>query len=427
MELPLWYRVAQRKISYKDFETTFQNPLFAEKEAFLIFFFATLYRHDPYIEGDHVLHRLMKGGSISDRELKYFYLYRTFRPESNDEKIYAGSTETIGNFSIILPYSFSELLQNLLKLCLRSLFDIGYIEIPLQAYPPRDFFVLQRILQYFQENESKYHFKHQVVSETYTVVQIEENLQDLVKFFRGERFPKTLTPYRNQPGFFSQILSQSSPELLFSCAPFSSSELEMIRNHHRKLYEKGDVHLFLGYVHGMKKYFGDSEITQDLSMFLLPTKQNDYYLVYNFLYALSPQGRARYLLQKIPVFDSQLNSFLKRIPEIGIEKLLLERVAYNRENLLREISQAGLQLDNEQTLASQDPIEFYLPDDFIWHSEGEHLYLFLKSDFQQIDRRINPYNRKTLPESLFENLSESSPSIEDLWSHVLRRKIELHD
>ena len=78
MEVPLWYKVAQSQLGFKEFLDRYNDVLFQEKDTLPVFVLSCLKHDDPYVAGKHVLSHLINGEIVSERALRYFYLYWVF-------------------------------------------------------------------------------------------------------------------------------------------------------------------------------------------------------------------------------------------------------------------------------------------------------------------------------------------------------------
>src|SRR5579885_1125954 len=127
MSSPLWYQVSIQNLSFKEFLDRFDDKQFQEHDVLPIFMLSVLYNHDPYVNGIHILNLLMKNTSITDRALKYVYVYWSIKKDFGNATILAGSSigGTFQNINIQLHPNFTcEYIYDWIGIILKSFFNI---------------------------------------------------------------------------------------------------------------------------------------------------------------------------------------------------------------------------------------------------------------------------------------------------------------
>ena len=422
MEIPLWYKVARRELSYSHFEERFHSHVFSDKENVRLFIWSTLFNHSPYVEGAHIICRLASGTEVDQKVLNYVYLYTVFSKNSETDMIVEGTNRRLSQLQFLVPPHFEVLLKDLLILVLRSFFNLGLIQLPLEIYEPGNQGHLKKVLEYLEIHGSRYCIQNKTAASLYQIAQLHDMLVQFRNFLQGYSYPDYLKVYRRDVSFYRDIMKNHSPDLisgLLKGGPIEGEELEFLQSEQEQLCERGNIEFLFHYIEMMKAIFDNSSFTERLTR----KTSSDQELANKVLRVLSSSQRAKYLLQSAPVSERQLDKFLHEIAEHGIEAVLKARIEMNKHRFEAEIKQTGSKLASEMILIHES-IYLYRPEDFIWHTEGDMLFLFLFNEIIKLEGQ-NPYTKVELPDYSKLGLGRTSDSIETLWTDLLRRKIEL--
>lgn len=437
MDPPLWYKVAQRQLSFREFEERFNDNMFQEKEVLPILVLSALYNHDPYVSDIHVLQRRINAPRMTDRALRVIYLYWVLGKPFRDDSILNGNglAGTFRGVKLSLPSDFSDdHLYNWLSIVLRCFFVLGPLHRSDETYQPGNMTQLAKGLGYIEEASGQsFEMSEKTMNKAYRLSIAHEMLKEVQAFFQGEGFPRLIKPYRKNRRFVESVVNLYWPTVLRGLeieAPFEEWELVLISEAHQKLYLSGDLEFYFYYSDKIEQTFGkDHPITASLKMKIEASPENDARQIQAHLNRLDPYDRKKYFLQRLMVSDRQLDEFLTAIKTSSFEEAFRPYLLANKKRIDQEISLTGGRLANDATLASQTSIYFYDPDDLVFYSDGQTVYVFLKEELSQLKDKKNPYDRQPLPDRLFSRTGSdgvtATNSVDELWQRILRRKVEL--
>ena len=430
MESPVWYRVYRNQLSFSEFENRFESTLFTESEVIPVFVLACLYQHDPHIDGIHTLQRRITQTGVTDRSLRCFYLYWVFKGSFVDESVLQGGMAgTFRSMKIPFPSDFDHTyVEDWIRTIIKSFFGIPYVTFERGDYQAGDVKELHTTLKYLEEmNTNGLDVKEKTVRKIRALASAHDDLVQLKGLFSGTIYPEFLKPYRNE--LFGPTLNLYWPAVLkqlHECEPLSPEEWDQVRVAHERVVQEADVEFLEYYIEQFEKYFPDCEETERLRKELEPRPEQDVASARRFLSQLSPVQRSFYILQPIPVTDCMLESFLERAKQKGMEEVLKELVERNAELVKGELQRTECTLINDIILSNQSSIFLYHPIQLILHSEGDNVFVFLPEELGKFADGRNPFNRSPLPENLLKLATGTETlNLEELWSKVVRRKIQL--
>ena len=428
MTVPLWYQVYHKHLSFKEFLDRFEDKQFQEREVLPIFILSVLYGHDPYIKGSHILNYLMYDDKVTERAIKYFYLYWTIGKGFSDDLRLAGFEGTFRNVNIKLNTGFtSEYLNDWIGIILRAFFDIPIFLpfSPVGEKGNKEGKLLTALKYTKKAQESRFMFPEKTTDKMYRLGVTHDNLNELIQVFKSGPYPTVLKSYRKNPDVFKSIMLLFSPSILKSCVPFTDLELRIINVEHKSLHGSGDIDFFLYYVEEFIRVFGKEHmLSLQLQRYLEPSYENDRLKAHKFLWNLNPIERQEYIPQTLGVTNSQLNRFLDHVKREGIASALMPYILNNKK--IMEMQLNGCELANDVITSTQYSIFLYPPDELIFHTEeDDKVYVFLPEELLQFDKRENPYNRKPLPDYLYANLYEDqkTENLEEIWTKILRHTV----
>lgn len=434
-ELPLWYQVAQHQLSFTHFDQRFDDASFKETQIFPILALAAVYQHHPYVLGDHIIKRLLLAQPLNDRAFFSLYLYwimhGSFKTESILEDISAWGTFERMNFEA--PDNFDyEYIHQWINVLLRAFFKMGPITKPILKYKPRNWQQLTLALDYASElDQETIYINHKTISKYYGLSVMHNHLKELRACFLGQQYPTLLKPYRHDYNFFKNVVYTYWPAVLYTLqleAAFSSEELQIVSQAHADLYAQGDFEFITHYIEKFLQVFGsDHALAQQLQKYLTPSNQTDAHRAYKFLRELTPTQRGYYFGGLILISHETLQNFTEHIQKESFENAFTTYLQINKDRMNFEFKSMAHTLCNELIMTTQVPYYCYNLADLIFHTENQYLYIFLPEELNQLTERKNPYTREILPSNLFEKAASTNKtnSLEDLWEHILRRKVDL--
>lgn len=429
---PLWYQVYSHQLSFKEFLDRFNDKQFQERDVIPIFMLSVIYNHDPYIDKLHVLRTLMTETGITERSLKYFYLYWSIGKEFSNDLILEGSNSAgkFRNINILVPPKFTpEYLYDWIGIILRYFFGIS-IFIPNEIHYQRsDMKALMISLKYSEKaQEDRFEFQDRSTEKMYKLAIAHNTLSELMKFFKSGVYPSVLYPYRKDSSFFRKIVTNFSPVMLNTLVPFTEEEQLIIEEEHIRLYEMGDVDFFLYYIENFIKTFGiEHSLSIKLQKYLEPSNESDRIKAQQVLKFQNPIQRRCYLPQYFPITDLQLDKFTDRIKTDGIVNALTPYILNNKKRIQEELELSGCELANYDITLTQCSIFLYSVGDLIFHAEDNKLYVFLPEELWKFEERKNPYNRRPLPDYLYVESFKNckTENLEEIWTKILRHSINL--
>lgn len=437
MDLPLWYQVVQRKLSFREYEERFNDSLFDEKEVLPILILSALYNHDPYVGDIHVLQRRITGSRMNDRALRGIYLYWVLGRSFRNDSILNGNGlgGTFQGIRITLPNDFNEdYLYDWLSITLRCFFVLGPLHRSDESYQPGNLVHLKKSLAYIEmASSNSFEITSKTMDKAYRLSIAHDMLKEVRGFFLGETFPSLIRPYRKSRRFVESAIDLYWPAILKGLeieASFEDWEIEIVRQAHEKLYLLGDLEFYFYYAEKIEQIFGKHHpITLSLKTKVESSPESEAEQIKSQLSRLDPYERKKFFLQKLMVSDRQLNEFIETIKKSSFEEAIRPYLLANKRRIDEEISLTGGQIANTETLATQTSIYFYSPDDLIFYSDQQKVYIFLREELDQFKDKQNPYDRQPLPEILFNQAEqkESIDPIDELWQRILRRKVDFSD
>lgn len=431
VQTPLWYKISQHQLSFREFDERFDVTSFKDTEIFPILALAALYKHSPYVEGIHIILKKFRPNSFSDRELCCLYLYWVMRGSFKEESLLEESTDG-GNFKqhyFKVPHDFDEdYIYNWIMIILRGLFHISPIFRPTFAYTVRNWDQLTLALNYTHTLQDELiHVTNANIRKLYRLAKMHTHLTEIRSFLLGQSYPGILKPYRHNLDFFNCIVNTYWPKVLYTLnmqAPFDANELTILEEAHDHLYQEGDFEFTMYYIKNFLQVFGkDHPLSAQLQNYLKPSNKADAYKVKRFFLELTPLERQIYFGQYTMFTDCNLEEFSEEVAANSFEKAFIPYLRANKERIDFELSKYSL--CNELVTSTQLPYYCYDLRRLIFHVEGQYLYIFLCEEINQMSE--NPYTRKPLPEYLIEAGMplQKTPSFEDLWESILRRKVDL--
>ena len=439
-QVPLWYNVAHHHLSFNEFFKRFTDKLFHEKDSLPICVLATMYEHDPYVEGIHILKKISPNNTLNEKVLKCYYLFWVFGRSFSNDTILSGSDHegTFNRIEIRFPIDFNDTyIHDWIHIILRSFFRIGATPLNI-TFDRGNVSHLMKALKYGNEiSKERFILANRNVEKLYRLSYVHDLLSELKSFFQGKAFPTILKSYRSDPTFFKSVVDLYWPNVLKSLEiekPFDDKELQQIFDSHRLLHESGDIDFFFFYVDSFNRLFKEGPLKNSLNGYVEPSKAGDSAKIFHFMKQFNPIQRARYFCQNLPFSTEQLTSFCRVVGEKGFEEAIQLYILRNKESIMKQVSQCGteneVKLYNEMDI-NQVSIFLYPFEELIFYADKGNFFVFLREELENaIKSRENPYNRELLPNYLFDTyLSDSgnhqSCSLENLWSDVLRRKIDL--
>jgi hypothetical protein len=432
---PLWYQIYQRQLSYKEFLDRFNDKQFQERDVIPIFLLSAIHGHDQYVNGMHILHELMGEKGITERALKYFYIYWSIGKGFSDDLIIAGNPigGTFRKINIRLHNSFTaEYLYDWMGIIVRAFFNIPVFVPNDGVYERGDFRALMMSLKYAEKaKEDQFEIQDKTAEKLYKLSLAHTALTELIQFFQIGTFPQILKPYRKDKIFFRSVVGCFSPLLLKGMNAemlFSDEEVKIIHEEHRHLYEAGDIEFFIYYLETFVKTFDrDHPLVIELQKYLEPSKESDRLRTEQYLKKCNSIVRRNFIPQYFPISEVQLHKFIQDIQENGVINALKPYILNNKRFIQQQLELSGCELANDTILTTQCSIYLYPIDKLIFYADGKTIYVFLPEELSKFINKENPYNRQILPDYLFTVSFHNhiSENFEEIWSKILRYKIDL--
>lgn len=436
MDTPTWYKVSQKQLDFREFLERYNDPLiFTEKYVLPIFIFSCLQEHEPYVSEKHILMHLLNDKTLSERALKYVYLYWIFSKKSEENLLENTSLPTtLSSYKFALPSDFSETyIYNWIQSILESFFSLSLLKQTLKIYSKGNMEELVKILEYVENLKNKnFILFNNSIPKSYSLYQEHCILLDIKKFLNGESFPEILHSFRDDVMFFQNITYMYFPRILKTLdtyRTFNSSEIDIISNAHQKIRENGDIDFLFSYINLFLKSFGnDTILSKQLLNYLNVSKHDDYLRTNIFMKALDPSFRRYYIPQILPISDKQLAEFIKNVKENGFEETIKPYILFNKKLLEEQMKLINSKVINEETITTQTSIYLYSPLNLVFVPDNDKYYVFLNSEIDNLRKdKKNPYTRSILPEYIFKmpTCYEPSQSLEQSWSNILKRNVDL--
>jgi len=436
MDTPLWYKVAQRQLGLKEFFDRYNDDLFSEKDTLPIFLLVILGDFDPYLLNTHILHHFVNGRIVTERALRYFYLYWAIAGSYANDLI-VSDTPALGYMSkmrLQFPSDFnSSYVADWIAIILRSFFQLGPIIPSIREYNRNDTDQLVETLHYSERLiEERFTIMCRTIPHMYELAQVHALLMEIKQFLCGEIFPRVLYPYRKDRIFVKSVIYHYWPTILKGLDNYESFdewEINAISEAHQKLYEIGDVNFLFCYIDMFQKLFGeDHPLSQQLNEYLKPSRENDRLRVEQYLQKLDPNERKKYLPQYLPVSDVQVELFSKEVETCGFEMAIKPYILGIKRNIETQVEAIGAKIYNTKCFHTQTSIYLYPPSEYVFFPSGKDYFVFLTGELSHLcKKKKNPYNSEDLPEYLFTNLQtpQENRSLEEIWSSILRREVNL--
>lgn len=416
MELPIWFKVKSRQIS---FPSIFEEENLPKE---LIFMLGLIWDHPVYIEGYHILKKIIDLKKVEN----YIYLYSLIHPDwASDSQL--ESTSLYGDFtSYLIRFEYFLVTVKRLAWKLLSFLDIGPLTIDIKPFDPLNFAQLEEILNFEKEfYESNLIFSRKTVKKIWKIKCWHETIKEILLFFKGEKFPSCLKNKRKE--IFEKLVYQWWPAPLSTLKPFSPEEEKIIEEAHKKLYKEGSMEFIEWYVEEFGQKIGGS-------LFEKLVEKNK----------SSPETDAERIMVHLKDHPSEFNwagftiklsqkgiqNFADAVKKEGFEIILLQNLRKIWQPILAEINSIGGQIQNVDLISTSEPFWYYLLNDLLIHEEDGNYYFFLKSELPSFpvidDWIVNPYTRKKIG-PILEYEKREVKSLEEYWSRVLRRKINLSE
>lgn len=435
METPLWYKVTQGLFGYKEFLDR-NNKLTNDGEIMSLFILICLKRKDPYVSEKHILTYFINDGFVTEKSLRYFYLYWIFMGNYGNELLIS-NTPIVGRMSLYnltLPMDFnSDYISDWMTAILHYFFDIGPITCSKEKYIKGNYTHLNNILNYTRQlYDTKLAIPNKTTCNMYKLFNAHKSLIEVRNFLCGGIYPTILHPYRRDRDFVLSVIYQYWPNILKTLdnyQPFDEWEINELQKAHRELYECGDIDFLFYYIQLFNASFGyDHILSKQLWEYIKPSKENDRLHAGKFLYKLNPYERQRYIPQYFPVSDTQVGDFIKEVGLNGFEVAIRPYILRIKNQIESELISVGAELCNTTFFSTQVDIYLYSPCEYIFLPINKTYFVFLISELHHLSKeKKNPYNRDILPDYIFNNLIvyRESESLEEAWSAILRREINL--
>lgn len=431
MNKPFWYRIYSRELSTE--KVFSDNNL--NKEHLITFILHIIYEHDIYMEdGSHILLKLLQE-DVSDVEF-YMYLYWVLGRDWKKEKI-SREVPQLGKFgkhNVKMSKDFdTEYVNDRIVSLLKKFFSVGALCLPLTKFNSKKHTgeacdygikIIQQSIQLPSVEPKK----------IFLLKQSHQHVTELSDFFQGKCIPSYLKSHRKNFMFVKSVIYQYWPSVLKTLvqeSPLSSKEMDVLREAHQLLYEKGDIGFFNEYVDLMKKFFPSHKILEDLESLLSADPKRDIELLSKHFEQLSPKQRLGYFPSMVPVSDYGLDKFMDNVGKKGFEQSFVDLIINLKNHVISDMEQFGGQIINQETISTGESIWIYPYNQLIFHSEADKCFVFMKSELPQLKKDgTNPYTRTKLPENLFVQECEKEEicgNYEEIWSDVLRRRVNLEE
>lgn len=435
MNTPLWYQVYNHELSFKEFLDRYNDRKFQERDVLPIFVLSVIYNHDPYIGGIHVLNILMGDRGITERALKYFYLYWAVGKGFSNDTMLAGNDHggTFRQINIRLPIDFSaEYIFDWIRTMLMGCFNDNTI-IPVRImYERGNNEILMKSLEYGEKAlKDRFEIQAITIEKTYKLGVAHSILVEIIQFLRSGTYPGLLKYYRNNIVFFRNVVASFCPVALKSMdneSPLTEEEIRVVDEEHQRLYETLNINFFIYYIKSLTEIFDKEHIIiQVIEKYFKPSKENDKLKAGAFLKSLDPDQRRTYIPQYLPVTDVQLSEFVRCIQKEGVVTALTPYILNNKKLIQDQLRFSGCELVNDTIIGTHCSVFLYTIDQLILHIEGNKLHIFLPEELSKFPGRENPFNRQILPDYLFATSFEGyiTENLEEIWSKIVRHAVDL--
>lgn len=418
MEDPIWFKVKHRELSYSSSLDISLDSKWQE----LIFLLATLGNHHPYLDDVHILKKMVELKQIEN----FFYIYILIKPNFSEESLFENlsSLGTLNSWTL----TFEDFLTSIKKIywSLLAPLNLGPVNLKPGAFFNRDLDQLVQILNTDNElTKFKIIIQRKSQKKIWKSKTWHEAVKELIDFYKGVKFPSSLMEYRKNPEFFKNIVYQWWPDLLATLAPFSKEEENIIKEAHEFLAEKGSINFVKEYIKIFNWKIGGELAEQIIKLTYSSPEKDEIRLINHFDKNPSDILYAGFQV-KLP--KTGIQKFVTDVKQYGFELVLIKNLERLWQPILAEINNINGKIQNIDLLATSEPFWYYLPKDILIHEEDGNYYFFLKSEIESfpiIDGMIcNPFTRaKICQVGTFK--IEASQSLEEFWSKILRRSIDL--
>lgn len=431
-KLPFWYLVKTHKYGFSDFLLRCLNAFYTqypEQETMVLYFLSSLFNHDKYVDGTHIMHHIFSSRKNNTHQLSCIfcaYVYLLFYKKYDNDILFVGTSERLNAHKIYVQNYFdTTLMIQWINIILSYFFDIGPVE-----FDEHSKINIHESLNYLNMlTEKSIILRNKTIRKLYNLSVSHNYLEDLASFFLGKKFPNYLNKYKNNVHFFTSLVYNYWPHPLRTYDTFSKEQTEILKNAIQTLHKNGDIDFFLEYSETFVKLFGKThEISLYLGSLMTPSSDNDLNIIRHTFQKIYPDLRKRYFFQQFPVSDVLLKKFCERIQEQGFEKFLQTCYAEHVNFCQTEFKKQNYSLVNETFFLNSNSVFIYSLEQCIYFFKDNYLYIFLPEELIHLkNTHLNPYTNEKLPDSLFfqaENMIVPSVSILDEWKKILRRNFE---
>src|SRR3990172_4343174 len=222
MNVPLWYQVESRQIDLNEFLNRYNHPeIYHEKEVLPIFLSLLLRQRNLYIDkGHHILFEFFSDRGITDRALKYIYIYQAWGYHLGKEELISGQPElgTFQKYNFSLPEEFDHdyLIQWIVSM-VKSMLSLRIVGPTIHPYIPGSFDQLSQALCYRELLKARNMILAEpTIEKLFRLSQADQALTQLKGFFEGTSCPDYLRICRDDPAYFRTITQQYCPVVLKS-------------------------------------------------------------------------------------------------------------------------------------------------------------------------------------------------------------------
>ncbi len=452
LQVPFWYQVKNRKFSYKDvFAQSLNNVSYKyyDQNKYVLFFLCCLFNHNKYIDSIHIIQLIIDAKRDNTHQLSSIlclYFFILFNGTYIGENITDYETYTIGKHTIILQEQFDvDLFTQWMHLILTFFFDIGPLNLDFNCSSTSNTtsssgtsnnnqMAILKAIEYnrFLDNQG-FDLKNKTVNKFHNLQIQHENMLQLVDFYQGKSFPKILLSYRDDVKFFTSVVYNFWPKVLFTLQKekqFNENEIVILRKAHSELCTRSDCDFLFDYIEEFVKVFGKEYILSiELLESIKPSPEQDAMYASNFLKKLTEKDRKKYLYQKFPVSEIQVDRFVQEIKKEGFEKVFKKLINQFTTRYKEDLKEQGYELINNNFFSNTENIFLYDLSDCYMHIEENNVYIFLPEEISYIQKKkLNPFTNWKIDLKIQEKKTESlkeSVSIVKSWEIILRREITL--
>jgi len=426
MNKPYWYKVLKHETTFLKYEETSDVNLYIKN-----FILSSIYNHDLYQDNIHIFSQLFMAEEKSPLLYFLYFLYNiSIRSVINDPLIYEINQTALKNRFLLFPKWSKITLTNWIYNLYYIFFDITPIKLDFESYDKNNIEQMKNIFDMIRRHESVniLHIDRKM-KKLYNIYIFDKSIREFIDFLKGKSFPSYIK--RDNKEFFKSVVAQYWPpvlNVLNAVKPFDDEELSLIKSYHEELYKNYNIDFVMEYYEMLKKY-NLNKITKDLENFLNGNIYRDPYLFKNFMLNIPIFNRSLYLPIPLLITDDVINYISELLVNNSLEKIMEPYLNYNKELIKNHVETLKFKLANELLFSTQNKIFIYPLSELVFYLEDDnHIYVFTKQELDMLrDKKENPFTRKKIPDNVFVNIEKGhiSYSYEDLWSSILRRKINL--